>query len=944
MSYNPKSTKNDLQLKPLQKFSLFFFKRPRATAVILVFVVAFGVASYSTLLKREGFPPIATPLAIANGSYLVNDPAKVDKEVAKPLNNFLVDQKSVKTVQTQSFSNFYQTVIYFNSDVNATRESNKLSNEIKSENIIPPQATFALKPLEIGFTYRGDEIVISYFSVDGKASTEELVAAAKKTAAYIGSKNLPLVQSVSIINPYETAQDPISGKIIQNQTSYDRYGKRQDNNNKFYTSVVIGVQAKPGADNLELYDQVDTALTESNSKSASSGFKGEISASSAPQIREQIKTLQTSLLEGLIAVLIIGSLVIAIRASIITVLSMLTVIAIVNGLMYLIGYSLNTITLFALILGLSLIVDDTIIMVEALDSQRRKQKDPRKAVEVATGKVSRAMIAATSTAALSFAPLIFVGGILGSFIRVMPITIIAALITSLLVALMFIPLFARYLLLGKKQMGDENVKEVAAGIEARIAKFISGPMLWAKGSTKKLVLVGSVAVFIGLSFVGAGSFLMKKVGFNIFPSGKDTDQISVTITMPPGTDIEKAQAITDEADKIVGDTIDENFTKGSYYGQATIQSAVMYVDLTSYKTRDITAPQIIDKLKAEFKDFKGAEVEAGTVDAGPPASGLIIQINSSTDREAALTLADDITSYLENEAVLKRTDGTVAEIKKVSLGNTSIYTRKGNESFVTVNVKFEDTDTTTLVALTKDAVNKEFAEDKVTSYGLAKNSISFDAGQEDENADSFKTLALAFPILLLAIYFLLSFQFKSLLQPILIFTALPFSLFGITLGLYLTENPFSFFAMLGFFALIGLSIKNTILLTDYANQSRKAGMGTVDSAHEALAERFRPLIATSLTAVVSLIPLTLSSPFWEGLGVVLIFGLLSSTFLVITVFPYYYLGAEFLRQHVNRRTGLSLLGLTVGLGILLGKAFLLAPILAIVLIKLIKMGLRKARA
>ena len=129
--------------------------------------------------------------------------------------------------------------------------------------------------------------------------------------------------------------------------------------------------------------------------------------------------------------------------------------------------------------------------------------------------------------------------------------------------------------------------------------------------------------------------------------------------------------------------------------------------------------------------------------------------------------------------------------------------------------------------------------------------------------------------------------------------AIPFSIFGIALGLDLTSNVFSFFAMLGFFALLGLSVKNTILLTDYANQARRSGMGVVDSAVEALRERFRPLFATSATAVVSLIPLAITSPFWEGLMVVLIFGLVSSTLLVVTVFPYYYLGAEYLRQKVN---------------------------------------------
>jgi multidrug efflux pump subunit AcrB len=107
--------------------------------------------------------------------------------------------------------------------------------------------------------------------------------------------------------------------------------------------------------------------------------------------------------------------------------------------------------------------------------------------------------------------------------------------------------------------------------------------------------------------------------------------------------------------------------------------------------------------------------------------------------------------------------------------------------------------------------------------------------------------------------------------------------------------------MLGFFALVGLSLKNSILLTDYANQLRRDGDSAVDAAIGALHERFRPLIATSLTAVVSLIPLALTSPFWESLSVVLIGGLLSSTFLVVTVFPYYYLGAEYLRIKIRRR-------------------------------------------
>jgi multidrug efflux pump subunit AcrB len=228
----------------------------------------------------------------------------------------------------------------------------------------------------------------------------------------------------------------------------------------------------------------------------------------------------------------------------------------------------------------------------------------------------------------------------------------------------------------------------------------------------------------------------------------------------------------------------------------------------------------------------------------------------------------------------------------------------------------------------------------LATYNLKTSNLVFDIGQEQENQDSFKTLLIAFPLLLLAIYVLLYIQFRSLLQPLLIFMAIPFSFFGITAGLWLTHNAFSFFTMLGFFALIGLSIKNTILLTDYANQARRAGHGPADSIAIALQERFRPLIATSFVAIFSLIPLYLSNPFWEGLAVTLIFGLLSSTLLVITVFPYYYLGAEYLRLHNSRKGFLKWLALNILVIAVVVKLASKAALPAFVILNLILIALK----
>ncbi len=932
-----KAYSNDGQDRLLPKFSLFVFDRSRMAAILWLCLTVFGVFTYTTLLKREGFPSVNVPFTIVNGAYLVNDPAKVDHEVAKPVSDIIMKDERVKSVQARSQAMFYSVVVqYKDQGINAGQVGKELEKKIKDAGVLPVQASLNFESPRIGFTERGDDGVISVYAKAKGVSPQDLKKEAESVVEYIKGKNLADIESVSIVDPFINGVDPATGQATISQTKFDRYGVRQGNENKFYDSVAVGFLQKDGTDVIKLDDKLQEAVAEYNSKH-NGRFEAVVSATYAHDIKDQIGELQRSLLEGLLAVLVIGSLVIAIRASLITVISMLTVLAITLGVLFLVGYTLNTITLFALVLCLGLIVDDTIIMIEAIDAQRRKRGDARETVRVATRKVSRAMVAATLTAALSFAPLLFVGGILGGFIRAIPVTVITALLISLFVALVFIPLFARYLLLGKKQMGSKNAHEPAAGIEAKVAAFVGRPLLWARNSKKKLISVGLSAMLIGGLFIGGGAFLFTKVTFNIFPSSKDGNGLMVNMTFAPGTTIEDAEKIADRANKILGDTLGENFKNASYYANAGAQKATMTTYIIPYTERDVRSPQLEAQLDKKFEGFEGAKVDVTLLDVGPPASAFSVRLQTE-DREAAFRLARDMSTFLQN-AELKRPSGEVAKVKEVTVADPGTYERDDNKAYVGVTASFKDKDTTTLVTLAKAAVEKEFDARKLASYGLSTDVLQYDIGQEEENQESFATLAMAFPILLLVIYLLLALQFRSLAQPLLIFMAIPFSLFGISLGLFVTDNAFSFFAMLGFFALIGLSIKNTILLTDYANQLRRSGEQAVDAAVGALEERFRPLIATSLTAAVSLIPLAIASPFWEGLAVVLIFGLLSSTFLVITVFPYYYLGTEYLRLHISRRACLTWLVLTVGLSILLVRGGVNAgaiPLIAIVLAVVLK--------
>lgn len=940
--------KKDGQDRLLPRFSLFIFDRPRTAALLWLCLTIFGIASYTTFLKREGFPSINIPYTIISGTYFVNDAAKMDREVTKPLSDLLLKDDRVKTVQAQAQGMFYTVAIqYEKEDTNAQAVGKELQKKVDDANILPAQATAKFESPRFGFTERGDDGVISVYAKEKGASIEDLTAEGEKLVEFIESKKFSDIQSISVIDPFAKGTDPATGLAVTNQTKFDRYAVRDGGKNVFYDAVSIGYMQKSGSDVIKLNDHMEEVLAEYRSQNKDSRFEAVVSATFAHDIKDQISELQRSLLEGLLAVLIVGSIVIAIRASLVTVVSMLTVLAITLGVLLTVGYSLNTITLFSLVLCLGLIVDDTIIMIEAIDAQRRRRKDPRETVKVATQKVSRAMVAATLTAALSFAPLLFVGGILGSFIRAIPVTVISALITSLLVALIFIPLFARYLLLGKKQMGAKNVHEPAAGIEAKVAAFVGRPMVWARNSKKKLISVGLTAVMVGFLFIGTGMFLFSKVTFNIFPPSKDSNGLSVQMEFAPGTTIQQAQKAADEANDILAKELGENLKSAAYYSNAGTSNANLTVNLIPYSQRDVRAPQLEAKLDEKFEQFEAAKIDVRQTDVGPPPSAFNVRLETE-DRDAAFRLAEDMSTFLETTE-LERPSGEIAKVKDVTISDPGTFSRTDGKLNLTVTASFEDTDTTTLVTLAKTAVDEEFDAKKIASYGLEKDVLQYDFGQETENQESFATLAMAFPILLLVIYVLLAIQFRSLAQPLLIFMAIPFSLFGITLGLYLTDNAFSFFAMLGFFALIGLSIKNTILLTDYANQLRRSGEQAIDAAVGALAERFRPLIATSLTAAVSLIPLAITSPFWEGLAVVLIFGLLSSTFLVITVFPYYYLGTEYLRLHLSRKGVISWLVLTVVITVALARAGVspgVAPMVAMVLAivgGIIKLVRRKRR-
>jgi len=884
------------RLTIFQKIGMFFYTRKMITPILLLTLVVFGVVSYTTLLPRKGFPSIDLPIGLLQVTSFDKSSGEVDEKYAVPLVAVTSQKESVKSVSATSTPQGTAVVVTFNEGVDVLSELGSIEQEAKAN--LPDGAVVNFKKIDAGaLTTAGDDILISIHG-DG-LSASELDIQGKNYKQLLESKNLSLVERVTYNNLIDTQENLATGEITKQQTSFDRFYSQDTK--QILASSIVAVKGYPGVDQLELYDQVKAAVD--SIPTDSMPINAEISANFAQSIRDQIGSLQKNLLEGLLVVIIVSFILISLRASLITALAMVITIITTVGVLQLIGYSLNTITLFSLILSLALIVDDTTIMVESIDAGLKSGK--RKLDEVvldALKKVARASSTGTFVTIIAFSPMLFISGTLGKFIVAIPVTIIISLAVSLIVSVIFIPFLIKMsFIISKRHKTKTKITKIPGKIENLISEKLGKAIIWSdKGSKKRTVLSRFSAVMIGIIFLAIGGLLFSKVGFNIFPSPKDGNELTLTAQLvdQENLSIESTEAKTDKilesVKTIIGDNL-ESITLNSQAGPPTVRGFTASIVLVDFEKRDITSVEISERLNTELgRVNNGMRVETIASGVGPPASNFVVQLKGD-DPKAISVLATDVQAYL-SKVELERRDGTTAGFEDVIVQPSTITRRNESGKFVEITAAFTADDTSTLVKLAQDAIKKEFNENKLKEYGLGKDAVYFDLGQELENQKSFESMGKAMLPLLIVMFVVMALLFKSLLQPLLIFTALPFAITGVAAGLYLSDNVISFFSMLGVFALIGISLNNTILLTDYANVAKSEGASPNEAIAAALRERLRPLMTTSITSFFALLPLALSDPFWEGLAFTIIFGLLSSTILVILIFPYYYLIAESMRS------------------------------------------------
>ncbi len=902
------SVKNEDKGNVLYRMAMACFGKTRLTALVLAVLILSGAIVYNNLIKREGFPAIQFPVSFITGTYLVNDVDKVDKDIAIPISQLLADNSDVDKVQTASQSNFYSVIVQFNEGVSADIAIQSVKNKIESENILPSEADTTYTVIDPASYLNEFDLLLSVYSTNS-AKVSQLEEAGEYVADKF--KNSEKISDAKLISQLSTGSNPVTGEQTTVQTNFNRIGLRDnDGELKFYPSITVGVVKTEDIDIIGLSERTEEIIASLDYAVLSDDIVVVAGADQAETIDTQVSSLQSNLLTGLLAVALVSFLLITWRASIITAIFMVSVVLVSVLLLFLFGYTLNTITLFALVLSLGLFVDDATIVVEAIDANRKNNKSKNEIVGKALRKVAAASFAGTMTTVLVFAPLLFISDILGEFIRLLPITVVIALITSLVLSLTLIPLLSRFIILRTDDVSWITKVNPVSKFENYIAEKLASIIKSLKRNNKrKFFFPLGAFVLSGLFLLGTG-FFASKISTNIFPPTKDSDQLGYTLNFAPGTDIEKAQEITDDANDIAKEVLGENVVRitfgsaGFSGGEPSSRSATSLVELISFNDREIKSPELIRQLEDGFSEgLSRGEVSASVnqIDAGPPSEKFPFKVQIYSEQtETSSKLASDMQEFLKG-VTIEVPGKENAEVTDTKIDFADIIVRNEGRRFFELSASYDSDEVTTLLEDTKSQLNSEFNNDKLAAYGFSPEDITFDFGQESENQDSFSSLGIIFPLALTLMFILLTLQFRSLLQPLLIFIAIPFSLFGVMAGLFATDNGFSFFVVVGLIGLIGIAVNNTILLTDYINQERRNGLRPIDAVASASEKRFRPLLTTSLTTVVALLPLAMSDPFWEALAYTIMFGLLSSTFLVIVAFPYYYLAAEWLRIKVSRK-------------------------------------------
>jgi HAE1 family hydrophobic/amphiphilic exporter-1 len=628
---------------------------------------------------------------------------------------------------------------------------------------------------------------------------------------------------------------------------------------------------------------------------------------------------------------------------------------------------------------------------------KEKNLPPMDAALMSIKTYKTPLISATLTTISAFMPLMLMSGIMGDYVKHIPITVIIALTASLFVAILLLPAIA--------VRAFRNFDHTAPRKEPLFSHVINPLRAWHMNllrrtlPSRKRRWTWVVSLFLlfctAVSFPAIG--LMKTEMFG----GMDLDFFFVNIETPVGSSLEDTARATEQVEELVKQVPElQNFvtviggvtTVSMSMGMGSSEGsnlASITVNLTPTGERKIKSYTITDDFREKVKEITDAKVEIQNIGAGPPSGAPIaLRVLGENLGDAELT-AEAIVRELEQiDGVLDPSTGVEAgtgefqftlkrdvlsyyglsvtqvagELRSAVFGNDSVkIVRSGSETPVVVRLDFRDPECTSdpmnellekrdrlticpsrITSLAQieqlliqtpmgavpigdladvrinpsvrsirhedgeqvvnvEASNREDVtpleiteqlKEKIEAMTLPEGVRVEYGGALQEIDDSYTSLWNALMIGLVLIAFFLVLQFRSYKQPLIILFSLPLSLIGVFFGLTLLGMNFSFPAFIGIAALAGIVVNDSIVLIDRINANVRSGFDKMEAIITAAGERLQPIILTTVTTAMGVLPLAFTNELWAGLAWTIIFGIIFATVLSLIMVPIFYMMLE----------------------------------------------------
>ena len=709
-------------------------------------------------------------------------------------------------------------------------------------------------------------------------------------------------------------------------------------------SIALEITKRSGSNILEVVDAVKaTVLAEQ--QLWPENVQVTFTQDNSEQVRVMLNDLVNNVAIAVILVMIVILGALGLRSAGLVGLSIPG--AFLSGILaiYLMGYSMNIVVLFSLIMAVGMLVDGAIVVVELAERNMKNGYSSRLAFTEAAKRMAWPITASTATTLAVFAPLLFWPGLIGQFMKYLPITLLFTLAASLFMALLFVPTVGA--LLKNKDCnpdfsGETMIKEVDVLQEARqnlneIAGFTASYI----GFIRKVLVRPVLVLGIAFSFL-IGTFILYDAlgkGVEFFPD-IEPDLAVLNIHTRGDLSVYERDDLVREVENRILDM--EEFESvyarsGVRLGNDIDEDIIgrIQLSLIDWEFRR-PAAEIMDEVRARTADLPGVIVEPQVQESGP-TSGKPIQLELSAnntallpqavekllsgmtdlgefidvtdsrplpgidwrmevDRQEAARFGTDISSIgsaiqlITNGIMLGdfRPDDADDEVDirvrfPETMRNISMLDRLTVNSFngnVPVSNfmsrvaaprvgSIQRTDGVRVLNIAADVPEDVLTDDKVQQLqqwlgeGQLDSSVNVTFKGEDQDqreAEEFLSKAFGAALFLMAI--ILVTQFNSLYQALLILSAVMFSTIGVLLALLITDQPFGIvMSGIGVIALAGIVVNNNIVLIDTYNLLRKSGAEAIEAAMLTCSQRLRPVVLTTVTTILGLMPMTLGMNF-----------------------------------------------------------------------------------